>query len=415
MAGAGSIGTLGAEDFESWRRLVEAWSSYAAGLFDYHDFGFEAREFLGHAADVAGDLARMRDESAMAGARLWPADADGRSRIAQAVRPWNPAKSLGYLAGASFLIQPFRPGFPPESIRLAFASKVFYQCIQDILDDLVDRLGCAYPAAQEMYELAFSPMIGEAVDVADLRLRLAELVPRGGEAAVDRLCESVAGLHAILRGARNTEAVSEFDRLNEWIVLGQPTAALQRSPHRDLGQVRSIASGLWAPSADLRWQERYGGHLSWPLQHSMLDNAFAAEPLSGSALAAHREAWYYFHAVLTNLNHLVAVREDLRDGIVNVALLTLRERELFGGREPESVADLTVADHEAMFARTAGLTRRALDRAADAYEDPRHFNASIAILVGVVAMASKIGREDEMIHAYMRWLAPVVREAVRGP
>lgn len=415
MAGPFVSWELGAEDYESWRGLVEAWGGYAARLFDYHDFGFPARDFLGHVSEVSADLVSLRQQSRSAEARLWPREPAARRRLAADVRPWNPAKSLGYLAGAGFLVQPFRARLTHADMRAAYLAKTCYQCIQDILDDFVDHGDYTYPAALELYEDALSSMGDRGFDLEDIRGRLLELAPADAGAAAERLVEAIGGLRTLLANAPNPDMVEEFHRLNDWIVIGQSLSALQKSAHRDLETLRQTASTLWSPEPDLSWQERYGGHISWPLQESLLDMAFAGESLSRRSLDAHRDAWYYFHAVLANLNHLLAVRSDLQDGIVNVALLSLRERELFEGREPETVADLTLADHEAFFDRTAELTRRGLDRAADAYEDPRHFNASIAILVGVVAMASKIGRDDEMIHAYMRWLAPVVREAVRGP
>lgn len=233
--------------------------------------------------------------------------------------------------------------------------------------------------------------------------------------AVDRLAEVVGGFREVSRDAANRQALEEFERLNDWVVAGQPLTALLKEPHRDLRRARSVAATLDGPAPDLSWQERWGGHISWPLQHSLLDDAFASEPLSARDLDAHRDMWFYLHAVLTNLNHLAAAREDLEQGIVNVALLSLRERELLGGQGPAEVAELTLADHEALFARSAELSRRAIERGGDGYDDPRHFLPTIAVLVGVVALASKIGRDDAMIHGYMRWLAPAIREAVRGP
>jgi len=128
-------------------------------------------------------------------------------------------------------------------------------------------------------------------------------------------------------------------------------------------------------------------------------------------LASTTRAWYYYDVEIVLLNNLVGLHRDLRGGLVNLALISMREEEVLPLANPQGYnPNLTMRDYEDQFARTAEFSRRAVE-ATRSLEDRTDFYPFITLMIPVVMMADWIGNRDDMIHRYLELIAPQVRQA----
>ncbi|MEE9182354.1 MAG: hypothetical protein V3U33_07315, partial [candidate division NC10 bacterium] len=108
---------------------------------------------------------------------------------------------------------------------------------------------------------------------------------------------------------------------------------------------------------------------------------------------------------------------DLRDGLVNLSLVAMREKQLrplrsLQGFKPE----LTLDDYRTHIVRLAKIASRGLEIVSPSYADPHQYFPFSAVMLPVVLLADWIGKNDEMIHAYIEAAAPSIRRAAeRSP
>lgn len=407
MAGIG----LDPQDVGLLVKALTKVGEYAGGLCSYHDFGFPGSVVVGHIEQVVEDLREMQCDRTTDPMALWSCSMSVPT--AESVGSWDPRKSLGYAAGAAMLTQRFRRAMTPQNRRKALVAKILYECQQDMLDDLIDAGGYSFPDTIDLFHHCLMHLADAWLDEEEFARGLAELLKPEHRALVGRLTAITSGLRSLLSEAPNgRQALPEFERANENLVIAQAASMIQKDPSVDVRKLRRITSDLSALDADIVWQERFSAHLSWIFQLTLIDLAFAEEPLSDRELDAHRRAWYYYHIVLTHLSNLVAIRKDLDAGIVNVALLSMREGEVLDLADSSDYAPrLSMQEYEDQLRRIAEFSRRGLDAAMAASGDPDLFYPFITIMIPAVMVSNSNPDAEEMLHAYLRWIAPSVRQA----
>jgi hypothetical protein len=83
----------------------------------------------------------------------------------------------------------------------------------------------------------------------------------------------------------------------------------------------------------------------------------------------------------------------------------LEGRDTLKGYNPR----LTLEEYEKHLDRISALASRGLQVVAKDADDPDLFYPFITIMMPVVVMADWIGNRDDMLHAYLRGIAPAIR------
>src|SRR5438093_12866698 len=68
--------------------------------------------------------------------------------------------------------------------------------------------------------------------------------------------------------------------------------------------------------------------------------------------------------------------------------------------------------YESYLARTAEMARRNLEYAALSGADPDSFYPFLAVMAPVVMFTDETGIREDSLHAYLRSLAPIMRQAI---
>ena len=404
---------IGADDLELLTRFVLKLGGYAEGLFDYHDFGFPKAVLKRHIDAVADGLERQKESRDNPSVNLRPPNLPDSAVWEETDETWNYGQSLRFAAGASMVTQRYRNQISPENLRSAFVAKVLHECQAGILDDLVDKGRYTFIEAKDLYHHCFVSMIDPGFEINTFRKELALILKQEQLSMFDLMTSITAGFNHLIQSSPNgPDLFYEMERVNERVILGQALTMFQKQPTLDLRKLRRISSGFPAPSPDVAWHERLSSYVSHATNHSLIDMCFWDRPVPHEEIRALAEAWYYYDIVIVHLNNIVGLHKDLRGGLVNLALISMREPELMDlttvqGYNP----NLTMEDYDAQFARTADYSRRAIEAATSGVEDGDLFYPFLTIMIPVVMMADWIGNRDNMIHRYLQCIAPSVRKA----
>jgi cytochrome P450 len=138
--------------------------------------------------------------------------------------------------------------------------------------------------------------------------------------------------------------------------------------------------------------------------------AFTDRPYQLRDMKNFLSGWYYYDAAVILMDHVVSIHQDLRNGIANLSLIAMREKEL---RELTSLKNynphLTIEDYDAHLRRIADLTSKAIRLATTDMPDETLVYPFMTIMMPVVMMADWIGNRDDMIHAFLEAIAPTIR------
>ena len=74
----------------------------------------------------------------------------------------------------------------------------------------------------------------------------------------------------------------------------------------------------------------------------------------------------------------------------------------------------TMRDYEPLLKRMAELSGRAITSAHEALDDPDSFYPFVGFMMPVVMLTEPDGSGDDLLHAYLRALAPAIRDACRA-
>src|SRR2546422_8190859 len=110
------------------------------------------------------------------------------------------------------------------------------------------------------------------------------------------------------------------------------------------------------------------------------------------------------------MDHVVSIHHELRNGIANLSLIAMREKEL---RDLTSLRNynphLTIEDYDGHLRRIADLTSKAIRLATTDVHDETLVYPFMTIMMPVVMMADWIGNRDDMIHTFLEAIAPAIK------
>ena len=389
---------------------------YAEGMFDYHDFHFPKAVLAGHIDSVRTDLLRLRESLHEATVSLRPPNIAKDVVWEEADENWNYGQTLRGAGGITMISQNYRDRMTPENLRRAMTAKVLHHCQAGLLDDLIDTGRYTFIEAKDLYHHCLTSMIDPGFEINAFRKELALDLNQKQLSVFDLMTSITAAFNQLYEESpHGHDLFYEMERINDRHVLGQALTMFQKYPNIDLHKLKRIATGLGAPDPNLGWTERLSPYLSGVPYYNLIDMSFLTELPSRHEIDAMLSTWFYYDLVITMLNHIVGLHKDLRSGIINLALLSVRESEVLNLRSPQGYnPSLTVRDYEELFSRTAEFSDRALKLATTGFEDEKLFYPFITIMIPVVLMADWIGNRDDMIHRYLSMIAPSIRRAVEG-
>jgi len=396
-------------------KFVLKLGGYAEGLFDHHEFGFPKNVLRNHITRVVEDLRWMRDANEGKVVRLRPHWVPKDAVWDETDDLWNYGQTLRFAAGATMVTERYRDRMTRENLRRAVTAKILHKCQAGILDDLVDRGVYNFIEAKDLYHHCFASMIDPGFEINTFRKELAMILKQEQLGMFDLITNITSAFNELFQESPNgPDLFYEMERVDERVILGQALTMFQKHPTFDLQKLKRITSGFWAPDPDLRWHERLSSYVAGATSYNLIDMCFLTNPVSASELNTTVRSWYYFDLVIAQLNHFVGLHSDLRAGMANLALISMRESELLGlvnlsGYNP----NLTIRDYEVQFRRTAEFLSRAISAAAGGLNDEDYYYPFITIMIPVVMMGDWIGTRDDMIHAFLREVAPGIRESIR--
>lgn len=405
---------IGSEDLELLTKFVLRLGGYAEGLFDYHNFGFPKSSFRAHIDSVMNDLRWLRDTSGRSTVNLRPPNVPRDAVWEDGNETWNYGQTLRFAAGASMITERYRGRMNEKNLRAAIIAKVLHKCQAGILDDLVDQGRYSFIEAKDLYHHCFASMIDPGFDMNTFRKELALILKQEQLGMFDLVSNITAAFNQLYLSSPNgPDLFYEMERVDDRVILGQALTMFQKHPTLDLQMLKRISSGFWAPDDDVRWHERLSSYVAGATYYNLIDMCFLDAPVGTKELSATLTGWYYYDLVIAHLNHVVGLHKDFRSGIANLALLSMRESEVVGlstlhGYNP----NLTLSDYETQFARTANFAGRALANATSGDPDAEMYYPFITLMIPVVMMADWIGNRDDMIHLYLRHVAPFIARAV---
>lgn len=406
-----------ADHLEHVRRLAVSFGAYAEALFDYHDFGFPKEVIRRHIANVEAGIQELRAtdafdalEGRLRGRRL---DARGTE-----VRDtWNCWKNLRYAAGALMITERFRDELGTEGRTRSLFTKIFYESLLDTLDDIIDTGSYGFADALDLMRHCLAPLTKPAFDIHVFRDELMGRLEPEHRHLSDLLTALADASRRSLQSAPHAaEFTSELERMHERWALGQALTMYQKDPTLDVRAFERGGAQFPAPDSDLSPIERISGSISHTAALTLIDACFMDRRMGRDDLGEHLTAWFYFDAVLSLISNVMDLDQDLEAGIANLFLISCRGSDLSDLRRVRGYRpDLTVKDYEQFLERAGELTRRALLHARRSGADPWQFYPFVTLMFPVVAFTHETGPREDLIHAYLRVLAPVLREAVGRP
>ncbi len=397
---------------EMIRRLIAHFGKYAESLFDYHDLGFPREAVRDHISKVEAEIRRIQEIGSEAFLEI-----PGEVLQPEIEDVWNAKKNLRYAAGAlmmSSLRNDIRPENRPRAIRL----KILYEVYVDTIDDLIDTDGYSFADALDLMRHCLGSLTRPRFDRRIFREELAGRLSPAQRHMTEFLTYLGEAVHrSIWESPQGSSLVGELDRFQENWALGEAYTMYQKDPTLDVGAFLNAASRMPAPDHDLEPWERISGWISHTAALSLLDLCYADAPMSAKALEEHLVAWFYFDSVVTLMNNVVDLQKDVEQGIANIFMIAcggaeVRELQRARGFRPAP----TIQDYEAFLTRTAELARRCLEHAWRSCEDPDLFYPFLTIMAPVVMFVTEAGVREDVLHAYLRTLAPIMRQVIAaGP
>jgi hypothetical protein len=400
-------------DLELMLDYMRKLGGYGLGLFDVMDLGLPRDLYETHLNEAIDNLRSMAGGESPA-IVLRPKGASDQALVEAPSNLWNFAQTLRFAAATTFLTQYYKHWMYPGVIHRAVTAKVLYRCQTGILDDVVDKGSYSYLEAKQLYDMVFSSMID--TDFDEKRL-VQKLVPNLNQDQVD-IVELIIKITSwfntlFLAAPRGTDYVYHIDLFNARHGLSQALSMYTKEEHYDLEKAKRIAKDFPAPASDIQWHDRLANGLAAGTQHNLIDMSFCQRRFKLNKLKDLFKAWWYLDAVAVYLNTSITIYDDLRDGIVNVALIASRENEL---RSLESIRGydpaLTEEDYDKTFRWIAEMAGRGLKILSRSMPDPGRYFPFMVVMMPFMLMAETIGKGDRAIRNYLEYLRPPVRAIV---
>src|SRR2546428_8394155 len=102
----------------------------------------------------------------------------------------------------------------------------------------------------------------------------------------------------------------------------------EREPDIWIGGMDKTTGQFYAPDDSMRWGKKRGGHVAAASRHNLIDMAFTDHSYELRRMKNFMAGWYYYDAAVILMDHVVSIHHDLRNGIANLSLIAMREKEL---------------------------------------------------------------------------------------
>jgi hypothetical protein len=405
---------ISSADVHLLRSNVSKLGGYALALLDYFDLGVDRGLFKEHLDQTSEHLGSIASEEGPVCISLRPKGYTDRALIEEADLSWNYPQTLRFASGACMISQKYRQWMNTKNLKRAVTAKVLYKCQTGILDDIIDKGDYNYLEAKDLYHLVLSSMTDPSLNTNAFMKRLISTLRQDQLDLFDLIVAITSNFNLLFSlSPHGRDLFYEMEILDERVALGQALTMFQKERNLDLGQMASISHSFFSPEEEMRWYERLANHVSGGTRYNLIDISFIERKLKLSKLKSFMKGWYFYDVVIVFLNNVVSVYQDLRNGIANLSLIAMREKDVMSldtlkGYDPQ----LTLEDYERHILRLAGLASKGLENVLKDFPDTRQYYPFITVMMPVVMLAEWIGKSDEMIHAYIEAVAPSIRKAV---
>lgn len=399
------------EDVDFISGLVLKLGHYAESYLDRYDFGMEKDLFGSHIQSTYGNLRKLISQEAQRALVLRPPGLSEGAMIENVSDTWDYSQTLRFAAGATMISQWYLKFMTEENLSRSLIAKILYKCQTGILDDLVDRGGYSYLAAKNLYHHVLSSMTDLDFDLNAFKRKLNYMMKEDQLHLFDLITSLTASFNKLIVESPNYETLFyQMEVLDERVILGQALTMLQKERDLDIRKIKKISEKFYSPSSDLKWYDRLANYVSGGTRYNLIDMCFVDEDYDFQHLDSFLTGWYYYDTVIVYLNNIVNVYQDLRNGISNLSLISMREKEVcklksLVGYDPH----LTMQDYNAHLGRLAQLAVRAITHATKSVRDEECYYPFITIMMPVVMMAGWVGKKDSLIQEYLEAICPTVK------
>lgn len=399
------------EDLDLLSRTVLRLGGYAEGLFDYHQFGFDKNALKDHISNIHEMLKVLKEGTHTGSIPLRPPNIPPGAFWEDQGETWNYLQTLRFAAGATMMTEQYGPFMTPENLQKAMTAKILHKCQIGILDDLIDKGAYSYLEAKDLHHVVLSSMIDPDFDSTNFTKRLVAMLKSEQVPLFDLINSITKGFNVLWNNSpHGAEYFYQMEVLDERVALGQALTMFQKEPNFSISKMERISGAFYAPYEDFTWWERLGSHVSGTTRYNFIDMAFTDPYFDLREMRNFLAGWYYYDTAIILMDHVVSVYQDLRNGIANLSLIAMREKELgsltsLHGYNPH----LTISDYDAHLQRIAWLTGHGLELVSKDIRDETSYYPFITIMMPVVMMADWIGNRDDMIHTFLEAVAPAIK------
>jgi len=404
---------LSSDDVDVLSDIVAKLGGYAKGLLDNMNLGISRSRLSWHLDEVHRNLIRLRESNGGRTIALRPPGLNNSPVMDNMGDTWNYVQTLRFAAGATMISQRYQRFMSAENLRRSMLAKILYKCQTGILDDLVDTHKYSYIEAKDLYHHVLSSMTDPDFEMNAFKSKLTSMMKQEQLGLFDLVTDITASFNEMfVESPHGHELFYRMDILDERVTLGQALTMFQKEGSLDTVKVRRIASRFYSPAEDLEWYDRLANYVSGGTRYNLIDISFCDSALDVNQIKRLLEGWYYYDVVIVYLNNIVHIYQDLKEGIANLSLISMREEEIsdlktLGGYNPQ----LTTNDYSDHIRRLAGYAARALDVVTNGYEDETLYYPFITVMMPVVMMAEWIGKQDSFIGLYLDELSPALQRA----
>ena len=404
------------EDLDLLSRTVLRLGGYAEGLFDFHDFGFDKASLKDHITNVHASLKHLRDLATTDGVPLRPPNIPAGAFWEDQGEVWNYLQTLRFAAGATMMSEQYSLHMTTENLHRSMTAKIFRECVIGILDDLIDKGNYSYLEAKDLHHMVLSSMLDPDLDSTAFMKRLVTMLRQEQIPLFDLINNIVRGFNVLWNNSPHGQNYFyQMEVMDERVALGQALSMFQKEPNFSISRMEKITENFYAPDETMSWWEKLGGHVSAASRHNLIDMAFTDHPYDIKHMKNFLAGWYYYDAAVILMDHVVSIHQDLRNGIANLSLIAMREKEL---RDLTSLKNynphLTIEDYDGHLRRIADLTSKAIRLATTDVHDETLVYPFMTIMMPVVMMADWIGNRDDMIHMFLEAIAPTIRRVAEN-
>jgi hypothetical protein len=402
---------LSTDDVDVLSDIITKLGVYANGLFDTLDLGISRARLGWHVEEVHRNLDRLRESNGGRTIGLKPPGLNESPVMDSMGDTWNYIQTLRFAAGASMISQKYQSCMSAQNLRRSMIAKILYKCQTGILDDLIDTHKYSYIEAKDLYHHVLSSMTDPDFEINAFKQKLITMMKQEQLGLFDLMTSITSNFNEIfVESPHGHDLFYEMEVLDERVTLGQALTMFQKESYLDTDKIRKIASRFYAPSEDFRWYDRLANYVSGGTRYNLIDISFCENSFDSSQIKKLVEGWYYFDTVIVYLNNIVHIYQDLKEGIANLSLISLREEEIHDLKTLEGYnPKLTMEDYSSHVRRLAGYASRALGVLTNGHNDETLYYPFITVMMPVVMMADWIGKQDDFIGLYLGEVAPVLQ------